>query len=937
MFHIISAKLTKRIEEKDNCRIKVDFKLPFGKDRGKSSQNIIVTFDEDVRVNTYEIFSFSNQNVFLPKFRDCCMVIEIFDNFNNFLGLNLLNLNIFYEAFSFEKNSQYMFPNKEEPVIGHYGAFSCSNPVSDEVILEMNCVLAFGTEFQVKGFLNYQRAAMTIQNFVRSSLSKSRDKHPEERDMIEDNKRFKPRPNDEIEQPREEYEEEEQYHEEDQYPITESQDIVHPISKPSSRNHQGQQQPVNIPKCIPLPVLSCLTVRINRATGLKEAAIKVGSYNSHLRAASQIGVNPFIEFDNISGGKPIQTPILAKTFCPVWDFEHTFEIFIDESMFHTLNHDEIIFKVFHRIPQSRIVSPNTPTVIQLGTVAIPLKYLLKCKNGISGWFDVYAQDESIVGTVDISMTFDENTVNNLFLKEPNSKVVQSNKPSHSICRFTIVIEEVNIPTEVTESLVPFYMSEQEQPIPCFFFLSYRLLGEDSVIDSRLYKSSTNVSKTILHHTTEFKKVIDSKFKKLVEKEKMTIQIYCSIDNGKPADEQTIRKRAKLIGCVYIDLKKLFEKGNQKTAYISGIYNIINTESDNLNNGNVKIKLGCEKINFGEHQQKIRESLILNSNNFKNIGVQANTSFSLQSEDDSQFIEQMEEPEVTMDEKALKITEEDLKVQSTSRKRVKVQTTFSPNQSVIEEPEVNSPVIPSKAPLNYLNINIEEANLPKIYGYHGVKPRNPYSFVRLVHPTGDLEKREYRTRSIENECNPHWDEYLQLPIFSQIENLSLQVFSKDESKDYLIGISNIDLSGLWYGLKKIDGWYHIEDAEKSKIVGQIKISISPELSVNKISSPQLVFNSISIPEVDYKASLGRSFDRHLHSLINKNQPSPSNGDYNTPSVGAPTPIIEDISNKEDTDTMEIPASLYSSMNSVNLEREKEKLKNHLLDLENLLNK
>ncbi|KAG2392992.1 hypothetical protein C9374_009569 [Naegleria lovaniensis] len=946
MLHIISAKLTKPIGNKDTCKIKLDIKMPFGK-RGSSEQQIVVVYNQDIRVNTYEVFSFSNQKVFLPKFRDCSLVLETFDDSDNFMGLSLFSLTSFFEAFSFEQPPKYLFPDKEDPVIGHYGAFTSTNPITDEVVLEMNCVLAFGTETQVKGFVNSQRAAMTIQDFVRSSLSKSKDKPfveepPQDEEYeIQHENILKPLPllhkktktsskqnrNEvNIDDARDDYEDTEIVFEEE--------------NNKAEVRHENDPQMPSVPKCIPLPVLSSLCIRVNRASGLKDAAITCGTYNSHMRAASQVGVNPFVEFEDITSGKEIRTPVLASTFCPVWEYEHVSEFLLDEVMYHNINHGELIFRVFHRIPQSRITSNTASNTVELGKVIVPLRTLLTNKQGISGWFDVYSHDESVVGTIDLEMFFDDQTIRSLFLKETSKKEPLRQSYPYPICRFTLIIEETNIPTQVLEELVPFYMLEENQSVPCYLFVTYRFYGEKNSTESRLYKTSTSLSKTIMHHSCEFKKVLDPTLTNSIEQEKLAIQVYCSIDNGRDQDEQSIRKRAKLIGSVYIDISNLVSHSNgSKTLFISGLYNIVNTESESLNHGSIKMKVSSEQINFGvaannntPHQQKpvIRSS-----------GTQANIDLSIQSDDDycgsidAHQDLSSKEPEMTLEEKELHIAQDDLIIQQPKvcgRKRVAIDTTFSPNQSLIsnfeELPFVkSSPLVihSSNPPLNYLHISIEEAKLTKVYHFHGIKPSNPSPYVKIISPNQMdevPENKEFVTSAVRNENGllPSWHEHFRVPVFSQIEFVTMQVWSRNQEQlgptlDTLVGFAKIDISSLWYGLQ-IDGWYNIvEDGEKSKIVGQIKVTIALD-TPTKVSSPQIRHSSDMVKAERF---MMKSFDKHIMTITEKSQPTQS------PYEQA----------KENFSDLEAPNDLFYS--SVDLENEKAKLKNCLSDLESMINK
>ena len=941
MLHIISAKLTKRIGDKDTCKIKVDIKMPFGK-RGSSEQQIIVVYNQDIRVNTYEVFSFSNQKVFLPKFRDCSLVLEIFDDSDNFLGLSMFSLNNFFEAFSFEQPPKYLFPDKEEPVIGHYGSFTSTNPITDEVVLEMNCVLAFGTEAQVKGFVNSQRAAMTIQDFVRSSLSKSKDKNhveeysqDEEYDTQHENS-TKPLSSTDQTRPKQKLKIAHNGVERDY----EDPEIVFEEQANRKEEIPSEHSPriPQIPKCIPLPVLSSLFIRVNRASGLKDAAIKCGTYNSHMRAASQVGVNPFVEFEDISSGKQIQTPVLASTFCPVWDYEYVTEFLLDEAMYHNVNHGELVFCVFHRIPQSRITSNSASSTVELGKVMVPLRTLLSNNQGISGWFDIHSHDDTVVGTIDLEVFFDDQTVRSLFVNDPKKKVLRQPYP-YPICRFTLIIEETNIPTQVLEELVPFYMLEENQSIPCYLFVTYRFYGEQNFTESRHYKSSTSISKTIMHHSCEFKKVLDPNLKNTIEQEKLAIHVYCSVDNGRDQNETSIRKRAKLIGSAYVDINNLIaHSDSSKTLFISGLYNIVNTESDILNHGNVKIKVSSERINFGVSATM---NTLHQKPHIRSSGTQANIDISLQSDDeccssnDTKQENLIKEPEMTLEEKELQIAQDDdvlIKQPKTpSRKRVAIETTFSPNQSLIsnlveEQSVVESPLLldMSKRPLNYLNISIEEAKLTKIFHFHGIKPVNPSPYVKIISPNQQTHEQSEDKAVVtsvvpnENGLMPSWNERFRVPIYSQIEFVSLQVWSRNQDQfgptlDTLIGFAKVDISSLWYGLRIIDGWYNIEDVEKSKIVGQIKIAISLD-SPTKVSSPQIRHSSEMVKAERF---MMKSFDKHIMTITNSQPPS-----------------LQQQPEENFCGDLVAPNDLFYS--SIDLENEKAKLKNCLSDLENMIN-
>ncbi|KAL9651663.1 hypothetical protein ABK040_001608 [Willaertia magna] len=949
MFHVIAATLLKKPEEEHNTyKVKMQCRLPFGGERGKSTQYMVVTHNEEVRVNTYEIFAFSNQKTFLPKFNDCSFVIELFDSKNNFLGLSMLELSKFFEVFSKEEPPVYLFPHKEEPVIGHYGPCLCTNPITNETICELNAVLAFGSESQVKGFLNYQRAAMTIQTFFRTSMSKSKDRNnnKKEENEIEEIHYIPQRedncPQKRIEKdlptllqneakivmPQNELEEHFDSYEEDL------------ISQNSNESYEipdinvQRQTKIYIPSCIPLPTYSILTFKIKRATGLKEAAILCSTHNSHVRLACQIGLNPFIEFEGLfEDEKVIQTSIQAKTFCPVWNFEKDFELLLDESTYLFFMQKEIIFNVYHKIEKSRVVGATTPSNTLLGTVSISLNQLFTSRNGINGWFDIFSSENNQIGTLDISIHFDEGTVNSLFCNHFTTEKIIG--PPFDICRFTIILEELIIPKDIVKELTPFYILERETMYPCYFFVSYKFYKEKRV-ESRLYKASSSLDKLTLHHTVEFKKILDQETLKQISQDKLAIDIFFSVQEEKKENEKSIRANAKLLGTAYVDVIKLLDKRKltkDKIVWIGGLYRLINTDTESVSNGNIKLKINCESITNETNNNYTKYNIV----NVKEKGVQYSDNNDSEDEEQSPLKENGE-PEFTKAEYDLKFQELDdeiLKTSTSKRVRASVTTTYS--RSIASEPIdpqelielINETKTPMKSPIktpptkivNYLNVYIEEAfNLPLQTSVKSIKPKEPSTNVAIVSKTHSIPqeiKTHFTTKVIESDCNPKWNEYYQMPLTAYIDTLIFQVwhYENNNVSPKLIGQCFVDVTGLSYGMRRIDGWYHIEDVEKRQnIIAQLKVAISAEQPVDwKPTTNEIFQDNHANDEGDYQPEASTfvaniDFDNlNIEDLIQ--------------GISNSKPIIED--------EVEIDEN--------KLANDKEKLKTMLEDLDNLKNK
>lgn len=245
------------------------------------------------------------------------------------------------------------------------------------------------------------------------------------------------------------------------------------------------------------PMQSQLRIRIIRATGLQGAAIHACKKVPALQKSCELGINPFVEFhvlpDDSHESNQNQTPVLAKTFTPVWNFEKTIFFEMSRELFLHFADNSMILNFFHRFSKVDAMAFKLDSNnLKIGESAIVLAPLVSPDpvKSIHTWFNIYSTDSVTVGAVQVELMFDEATRNAIAklkesipvspLKSPNSKenivVVKKSDVSalpYGVCRFTVMIEEVLIPQAIIHEKAPSYIKAHSPIFACYYYLQYQ--------------------------------------------------------------------------------------------------------------------------------------------------------------------------------------------------------------------------------------------------------------------------------------------------------------------------------------------------------------------------------------------------------------------------------------------------------------------------------
>ncbi len=383
---------------------------------------------------------------------------------------------------------------------------------------------------------------------------------------------------------------------------------------PITATETREQQDLYIPSFLPFSHVSRITIHINRATGLQEAARLVGKNNSLMQLAAQVGVNAFVQFKNIlplaittsMNGElsADETKIKAGSFCPVWNYTKLIDVVIDEIVYSHIMQSEIELKFYHRISVNRMAGEDASKGknILLGVCTIPLHHLLTSKSGIDGWYNIYGCG-TMVGAVELSIQLDEKTKKILFRTEtqhPQDVNQCGGTGVYDVCRFSLFVEEMDIPSQTLRDAIPNYLLRENDNLSCSYYISYKFFDEKRV-ESRRYQASTSQHKIYMEYGAEYKRVMDPMFVNLITCEKMPMNLYVNIGSS-PSN-------SKLLGSIYVDLGPLYKRqqvSKKKLVFISGIYTLINPRSSNLSGGHMKVKVCCETLSRTAAQQYMTE-------------------------------------------------------------------------------------------------------------------------------------------------------------------------------------------------------------------------------------------------------------------------------------------------------------------------------------------
>jgi hypothetical protein len=291
------------------------------------------------------------------------------------------------------------------------------------------------------------------------------------------------------------------------------------------------------------------------------------------------------------------------------------------------------------------------------------------------------------------------------------------------------------------------------------------------------------------------------------------------------------------------------------VFISGISSLINPDTDNLSGGSIKIKVCCETL-AKDAAKQIYEQLPepLQVKEFEDE-YRSDSDYEVDPRPIDHYEDHIE-PEEIIDNyivwKRPKTRDTDMVTREVPKRiRVELVKTRTPSESLDDEELMKqirdsrrSPVSKheisdeeqERNTINHLNICIGEAlNLPLISTAFSLKQIVPSCYVKLVESNNEQDsnifKTTFKTGVIPHSTSPKWYYRFRYPLFQQANQLMLQIWHQSDSindlSDVLLGECIVDLTGLYYGLKEIDGWYHIENKQKDQVVAQLHVTIFPE--------------------------------------------------------------------------------------------------------------
>uniref|UniRef100_A0A7S1PK03 C2 domain-containing protein n=1 Tax=Percolomonas cosmopolitus TaxID=63605 RepID=A0A7S1PK03_9EUKA len=984
LVHINSGKL---LGQQRSEHFNLSCKLPFVKNDEKRS---IFAFHNRKHspLGIFHVYTIdSTEKDFFQQMANRSFVIELSEVGGDYLGVATLPLKNFYECFTEELKWK-----PRNAVCGHNGEIVATNPLTGEDVAEFRVLTAFGTKNQI---LELQEIILPATRIVydlkngKPSRQKLSEVIPvqniDTKEKIDQGTTALPAATGQDKKPS-------TTDATSKLPSVPIDTIPRNITTQPSRTHVPPTQKTEQLTDVPIRN-STLTVDIIQASGLQEAARVAKMQIPQLDYAYRNGLNPFVTFrvfddhlynDEHLVSSDFQTPIAGRNFSPNWHYSKSLRFHYNQESYECLESGEAEFMIFHHFSQAIADTAQSKNVL-LGVAKVALTPLLLRRSGIRDWFTIYSPDgKEAVGAVEIQISLDEATKRTLTgdhddhdaiswdlssdeeendelpiaTLSPRASYYEDPRAKKSVCKVTCLVEEIFVPQDLLLKYTPEYTKQYHPLFECHYFIQYDHVNS-SHVESRLYRTSNSVNHLTLQHSSEVKMSCDDNFDMMLQDKTLHFDLYVCIDS-KNDDERTVRKNAKLLGTVHVNLFRLYEKRKEekgKPVWISGMFPLINPHADNLKNGKMRIAVSCEtltdvpsvtdQLRALKFQKDMRQSKgvfdvedeIRDSFHSGNISVRSSVRRKAKVTHTPAPVVRDEPAQSSLvrgeQDKDMELVHErppPITLESSLRNKVKENLL---NQSISTAQQTNMGTGEEKTPINHLQVHIHSAlHLPSVQSKASLKTTPPSAYVSIITPNYDGDPQSMwrslvQTPIVPNDNAPMWDFSYRLPIYEDIEKIFLQVFHKyndgKKEKEILIGDVTVELDLLRYGCDVVEGYFIIQNPSSShQSNASLRVTVKPEKSFASLSHSSMLDSPKSVKLLDeekeeeeeyilhnVRASQDNSFSWSKASLVRKKE---DDNNQNLSLAGAPFESQIDLSSNVSRAEFETNEELRSRLSS-----------------------
>ncbi|XP_028276134.1 C2 domain-containing protein 3 isoform X2 [Parambassis ranga] len=618
-----------------------------------------------------------------------------------------------------------------------------------------------------------------------------------------------------------------------------------------------------------------LTVQVHRASGLQAAARLLSEQDERFSYFASVGLNTYVtvQLSFLPESERRSTRTAARTFCP--EFDHHIEVCCDLllqsssgetcSLAEQLEQASAVFTIWNR-DNRKAVNISKSKDVMVGTVKIPLAELIYKKTGISGWFGVYATQETgssqqqhfLVGGLEISVSFAHHSDRDRVIKTAQGL-------GWEMSQFDSALQDDTEDTwedSMRKLTLTFSMPRAWIPIHCLLLPGHRELQRSTYVYFRYKFYDRDAFCSQMRHPCaeeeggeEGQAIVSFEGSRTVElrssqplmwylrEERLEVQVWVAFKKDRirrPSDTD------RLVGSAFIDLSS-FSKTTKQKLTLSGVYPLFKRSAADLQGAALRVHITMTA--GSDHREESARA---------DTQTDFDSQEELLSEEDDRF------PSPTTPSKPCYTPSKHSKSSRATADITSVQQTEMSS-------EESFPVSVSVDRAMHLNLK----GCPLAERSEGT----PCCCVSYV--TADSAD-PVSTAVIANTDCPVWDHQHECRLSKQLlvdsqQSLVFKVWHKGEV-ERVIGFASVDLSPLLCGFPSVCGWYNITDFS-GQCHGQLKVSITPltgiqDLREQRITVTEDTTKNVSTVPLSYQTTATyNSFPSHISRFTEQKISSP----------------------------------------------------------------
>eukprot|EP00127_Corallochytrium_limacisporum_P000949 Clim_evm33s33 gene=Clim_evmTU33s33 len=301
-----------------------------------------------------------------------------------------------------------------------------------------------------------------------------------------------------------------------------------------------------------------MEISVIRASGLQRAALELAKGMTSMQYPSHSGVNAFVRVTVPGADDVIQTPVIAGTFTPDFDYHRDTRIGLTVRLISNLQKKPIIVSVMHR------PAPGSGSgAVVLGRAKLDAVKLLTRPNGLSGWHQIFLNGRCSGA---IELDFKLRGVPSMPLDETKNLAISSDDRSVAL---NVKIEKMYLAKAIAR--------------PSVFIARFALFDHGAVLSPPI-RTGYNVATVDFNFREKFAVFISSQFLSYLSQEMLRIDFLTtnsemSADNFTKAQAETME----LFGSAFVDLAGLLDspadvRNVKASTATGGLLPLINEES-----------------------------------------------------------------------------------------------------------------------------------------------------------------------------------------------------------------------------------------------------------------------------------------------------------------------------------------------------------------------